>query len=157
MQCIRLQHQRIAQHMCVCPSTWKRYSVWECAREYWTYVLSVCVRISVCAVATSIRLGKPNKLDKTKSKPPVVLYTHSNGNNTTGNYKSGGSSSRRCFLIQWYIATAVGNETFSAYARSTRCRNNNGRDKNSEKPMTIESIFRANEILIYGPTYKATL
>lgn len=70
--------------------------------------------------ATSVWLGKPNKLDK--SSRLNVIYT------------------ANVFCWTWYISIAVGNSMFIAYALNERW-NNNGRDKTSEKPMTIKSIF----------------
>lgn len=70
------------------------------------------------------------KLDKRTCVPLRMLYTQSN-------------TLTAVLLSQYYIEI---NEFLGAYASNT-LRNNNGRDKNSEKPMTIESIFRANETI----------
>lgn len=100
--------------MCMCTSKSKNRFM------YWIGAFMYTIRRGACVHgATSVWLGKPNKLDK--SCRLDVIYSK----------------------IQYdtYINIAVGNTVYCAYSRWMNAPNNNGRDKTSEKPMTIKSIF----------------
>lgn len=114
--------------MCTCTSKSKNWFM------YWIGAFMYTIRRGACVHgSTSVWLGKPNKLDK--SRRLNVIYSK--------------------IRYDTYINIAVGNTVYCAYSRWMNAPNNNGRDKTSEKPMTIKSIFNQwNSLFHFRPTWR---